>query len=111
MLRKTKEIKGAKLASRDVEIGHLKDFYFDDQTWTVRYLVADTGNWLPGRQVLLSPFAVTAIELEPHRIVAFNLSKAQIEQSPSIDEHKPISRQYELEYMQYYGWPDYVSGP
>src|SRR4249920_504606 len=111
MLRETKNLKGAKLAAQDGEIGHLKDLYFDDQNWTVRYLVADTGNWLPGRQVLLSPFAVTGIESEPHMAVRLNLTKKQIEESPSIEEHKPISRQYELEYLQYYGWPDYSPGP
>jgi hypothetical protein len=111
MLRKTKEIKGSKLAARDGEIGHVKDFYFDEQTWTVRYLVADTGDWLPNRKVLLSPFSVTGIELQAHKVVAIDLTKSQIEQSPSIEEHQPISRQYELEYLQYYGLPDYWPGP
>lgn len=111
MLQKTKDLKGARLAALDGDIGHVKDFYFDDQSWTVRYLVADTGHWLPNRQVLLSPFAVTAIESRPHRAVKLNLTKQQIQDSPSIEEHRPISRQYELEYLRYYGWPDYWPGP
>jgi hypothetical protein len=56
MLRKSKDIKEARLAALDGEIGHAKDFYFEDETWTIRNLVADAGNWLPNRQVLLSPF-------------------------------------------------------
>ena len=111
MLRKTKDLKGAPLAAQDGEIGHLKDFYFDDQTWTLRYLVADTGNWLPQRRVLLSPFAVTSLDTGPHKTVAVNLTKKQIEASPSIEEHKPISRQYEAQYAQYFGWPNYWPGP
>lgn len=111
MLHKTKELKGCKLAARDGEIGHLKDFYFDERDWAVRYLVADTGDWLPHRKVLVSPFAVTRIESGPHRAVAVNLTKKQIEECPSIEEHQPISRQYEAEYLQYYGWPDYWPGP
>lgn len=111
MLRKTKDLKGATLAARDGDIGHVKDFYFDERTWTVRYLVADTGQWLPNRRVLLSPFAVSRIENRPHSSVAINLTKKQIEESPSIEEHRPVSRQYEIEYMQYYGWPDYWPGP
>src|SRR5690242_13234114 len=110
MLRKTKDLKDAKIAALDGEIGHLKDFYFDEHTWTVRYLVANTGTWLPGRQVLLSPFGVTGIQCEPHPSVATNLTKKQIEESPSIEEHRPISRRYETEYLQYYGWPSYWPG-
>lgn len=111
MLRKTKDLKGMRLTALDGQIGHLKDFYFDDQTWTLRYLVADTGDWLPQRRVLLSPFAVTGIQLEPHKSVVVNLTRKQIEESPSIEEHKPISRQYEALYAQYYGWPNYWPGP
>ena len=99
MLRKTKELKGARLAARDGEIGHLKDFYFDDQSWTVRYLVAYTGEWLPNRQVLLSPFAVASIECQSHKVVKVDLTRQQIEESPSIEEHKPITRQYESQYL------------
>lgn len=111
MLRKTKELRGYRLGARDGEIGHLEDFYFDDHTWTVRYLVADTGNWLPHRKVLLSPFAVTGIHSSPHKTVEVNLTKKQIEDSPSIEAHKPISRQFEIKYFQYYRWPYYWPGP
>ena len=56
MLQSLKQLYGDKLGASDGEIGHVKDFYFDDQNWAVRYVVADTGSWLPGRQVLyLSP--------------------------------------------------------
>jgi hypothetical protein len=111
MLRKTRELIGYRLAARDGEVGRLKDFYFDDHTWTMRYLVADTGDWLPHRKVLLSPFAVSGVESGARKAVPVNLTKKQIEESPSIEEHKPISRQYEAEYLQYYGWPDYWPGP
>ncbi|HEV2393310.1 MAG TPA: PRC-barrel domain-containing protein [Verrucomicrobiae bacterium] len=111
MLRKTKELRHAKLSARDGKIGHLEDFYFDDQTWTMRYLAADTGDWLPQRKVLISPFAVAAIHLERHKAIEVNLTKKQIKDSPSIETHKPVSRQFEAEYFQYYGWPYYWPGP
>ena len=57
MLQSIKQLCGEKLGASDGDIGHVKDFYFDDQNWVVRYVVADTGNWLPGRQVLISPYA------------------------------------------------------
>ena len=55
MLSKAKTLKGYALHSRDGEIGKVKEFFFDDRHWTIRYLVADTGNWLTDRQVLISP--------------------------------------------------------
>jgi hypothetical protein len=55
MLQNIKELYGRKLAALDGDIGHVKDFYFDDENWVIRYLVADTGSWLTGRLVLLTP--------------------------------------------------------
>ena len=109
MLFKTKTLKGYKLDSLDGEFGDVKDFYFDDHHWTIRYLVANTGNWLTGRQVLISPYAlVAAIEAEEH--IAVDLTKKQIEDSPSLDSDKPVSRQFEESYYGYYGWPMYWGG-
>ena len=106
MLCKAKILKGYTLDSRDGEIGKVAEFYFDDRHWTVRYLVADTGNWLPGRQVLISPHALVAVLKEEQQIVV-DLTKEQIERSPSLDSDKPVSRQYEEAYYGYYGWPMY----
>jgi hypothetical protein len=46
MLRSIKRLFGDKLGGHDREIGHVKDFYFDDKHWAVRYVVADTGSWI-----------------------------------------------------------------
>jgi len=106
MLNKAKTLKGYKLDSRDGEIGKVKEFYFDDHHWTIRYLVADTGNWLTGRQVLISPYALIAVIKEEEHIT-IDLTKKQIENSPPLDADKPVSRQFEDAYYGYYGWPDY----
>ena len=58
MLRQAKDLNDYKLGARDGEIGKVKEFYFDDQSWAVRYLIADTGGWLSGRRVLISPYAL-----------------------------------------------------
>ena len=110
MLDKAETLKGYKLDSLDGEIGRVKDFYFDDRHWAVRYLVADTGNWLTGRQVLISPYALAALSKEKQHI-AINLTKKQIEDSPSLNSDKPVSRQFEEAYYGYYGWPMYWGGP
>jgi hypothetical protein len=110
MLNKVKSLKGYKLDSLDGEIGGVKEFYFDDQHWAIRYLVADTGNWLMGRQVLISPYALGVVSTEGHSI-SINLTNKQIEESPSLDSDKPVSRQFEEAYYGYYGWPAYWDGP
>ena len=110
MLNKAGTLTGYKLDSLDREIGKVKEFYFDDQHWTIRYLVADTGNWLTGRQVLISPYALGAVIAEEHHITV-DLTKEQIENSPSLDRDKPVSRQFEQAYYGHYGWPMYWDGP
>jgi len=109
MLRSIKQLYGDKLGASDGEIGQVKDFYFDDQNWAIRYLVADTGNWLPGRQVLISPHALGRLD-QTEKVLRVNLTRKQIEDSPSIESHKPVSRQYEEEYYRYYGWAYYWQG-
>jgi uncharacterized protein YrrD len=110
MLNKAKTLKGYKLDSLDGEIGKVKEFYFDDKHWTIRYLVADTGNWLTGRQVLISPYAMVGVNQDTQSI-AIDLTKRQIENSPSLNSDKPVSRQFEDAYYGYYGWPTYWDGP
>jgi hypothetical protein len=109
MLRSTKQLYGEKLGASDGEIGHVKDFYFDDQSWTVRYVVVDTGAWLPGRLVLISPHAFGSLP-PSGKVLRVNLTRKQIENSPSISLHQPVSRQYEEEYYRYFGWPFYWQG-
>jgi len=109
MLQNTKDLYGHKLAALDGEIGHVKDFYFDDQSWVIRYLVADTGSWLTGRLVLLSPHAFGSWD-QFGQILHLKLPIDKIEKSPSIESHKPVSRQNEIDYHRYYGWPAYWNG-
>jgi hypothetical protein len=109
MLQNIKDIYGNRLKALDGDIGHVKDFYFDDRTWAIRYLVADTGGWLTGRQVLLSPHAFAKWDRFEGALY-LKLNRIQIENSPPIESHMPISRQYEIEYYRYYGWPAYWNG-
>ena len=77
MLRSLKQLYGNKLGASDGEIGRIKDFYFDDQNWAIRYLIADTGTWLPGRQVLISPLSV-ASPAASGKIMDVGLTRKQI---------------------------------
>jgi hypothetical protein len=110
MLRQAKDFTNYKLRARDGDIGKAKEFYFDDVSWTVRYLVANTGGWLSCRLVLISPYALHPV-IEAEQVVPVDLTKKQIEDSPSLNTDEPVSRQYERQYYDYYGWPQYWVGP
>lgn len=109
MLIKAKTLKDYKLNGVDGEIGSVKEFFFDDKFWTVRYLVANTGNWFTNRQVLISPYLIQSVDKDA-KIVNINLTKQQIYDSPEWESDKPVSRQYEESYNTYYGTPVYWGG-
>ncbi|MCJ7685043.1 MAG: PRC-barrel domain-containing protein [Desulfobacteraceae bacterium] len=109
MLRSVKEIYNYVLEAEDGEIGRCKDFLFDDRFWTVRYMVADTGKWLPGRKVLISPVSLGEPDWNS-RLFQVKLTKEQIENSPSIDSDTPVSRRYEIKWFDYYAYPYYWGG-
>jgi len=106
MLRNAKELEQFELRARDGKIGHVVDFFFDDQRWTVRYLVVDTGTWLDSRKVLISPVAVSRAEWDS-RLLPLNLTQYQVRHSPRIDTEQPVSREHEAALLQYYNWPSY----
>lgn len=109
MLRNVKDLRGYKILASDGEIGKVHEFYFDDQTWMIRYLVVETGSWLFERRVLLSPIALG----QPHwdsRLFPVKLTMMQVKNSPLVDTDKPVSRQLEVELHNYYNWPYYWVG-
>jgi hypothetical protein len=103
-------LKGLVIRATDGELGTVDHFYFDDDTWAIRYLVAETGGWFGGRPVLISPFSVIHADLLAGRLDVA-LTKKQVEHSPDTDTHKPISRQHEAAYLGYYEYPYYWGGP
>jgi hypothetical protein len=109
MLHSIQQLYGAELDATDGHIGQVKDFYFEDSTWAVRYLVAETGSWLAGRQVLISPHALDRLD-RTDNFLRVNLTRQQIENSPLIASHQPITREFEEAYYRYYGWPYYWEG-
>lgn len=90
----------------DGDIGEVTDGYFDDERWVIRYLVVSTGSWLGGRDVLVSPYSVDRV-VEADSAIVTRLTRKQVEESPSIDTAKPISRQQEESYLGYFGYPVY----
>lgn len=108
MLRSVKTLEGFAIGATDGSVGKVKDFYFDDQAWAIRYVVVDTSSWL-GHEVLLSPHGIGTPDWTA-QVLPAKVTKEQIKHSPGIDTDKPISRQYERSYLGYYGYPYYWGG-
>jgi uncharacterized protein YrrD len=106
MLRHESDINGYAIHASDGPIGTVSDFLFDDVTWRVRWLVVDTGGWLPGRIILLPPAALALVNHVGHQ---FNvkLTKQQVKDCPDIDSHRPVSREREASLYGYYGLSPY----
>ncbi len=94
------------LLAVDGAIGSVEDFYFDDTTWAVRFLVLNARGLFNSKRVLISPVAIGEID-EEQRTINIELTCDQIENSPAINVDSPVSRQYEKEYYQYYHWTPY----
>jgi hypothetical protein len=110
MLRSVRELVGYTLLASDGEIGACADFLFDDRDWVIRYMVADTRRWLPGRKVLISPAALAEPDWNT-RLFPVQLGREQIKDSPALEEHAPVSRTYERNYHEFFGYGLYWEGP
>jgi hypothetical protein len=108
MLRSTHELTGYTLAAADGNIGTAKDFLFDEDKWAIRWLVADTGTWLPKRKVLISPVSLHQPQWRD-KCFPVQLTKEQIENAPDIQTHEPVSRTYERKFFNHFAWPYYWS--
>ncbi len=109
MLIKASATKGYQIVASDGSIGTVSDLLFDDATWTVRWLVVETGTWLMNRQVLLPASAIGRPDVSA-RTLTVNLTKAQVKDSPDVDSHRPVSRQQEVNIYDFYGVSPYWGG-
>jgi hypothetical protein len=109
MLRNMRDIEDYSVTATDGIVGYVKDLYFDDESWVVRYLIVDTGAWLSQRRVLISPISID----QPNwttKTLPVSITREQVQNSPDIDTDKPVSRQHERGYLGYYGYPYYWRG-
>lgn len=109
MLRSDKDLYGLVVEGTDGSIGCISDLLFDDQAWTIRFLMVETDAWLGGRKVLISPIAAGEPDWN-RRLLPVSLTREQVRKSPDVDSHKPVSRQHEIEQNTYYGHPYYWGG-
>ena len=100
---------GYEIHAQDGHVGHLEDFVIDDEEWRVRYLIVGTRNWLPGKQVLISPEWIKEISFT-RREVFVNATCEQIKDAPEYDPDQPVSRALEGRLYEYYGYKTYWEG-
>jgi uncharacterized protein YrrD len=106
MLQSVNHLHGFTIHAQDGELGAVKDVYLDEGHWTIRYLVVDTGKWLPGRLVLISPSSAKGVDWL-RRTILVDLTCDQVRNSPDVATDKPVFRQHEEALSAYYGWPAY----
>jgi hypothetical protein len=97
---------GYRIQAADGELGRVEDHVFDDQTWSIQYLVAATGPWLFGRRTLIPRQALGQPDWTDN-CFPVSLTQEQIRNAPGIDTNAPVSRRRELEYLTYFGWLPY----
>ncbi|MEO8000349.1 MAG: PRC-barrel domain-containing protein [Arenimonas sp.] len=110
MLRNLNDLQDYAIRATDGDIGYVKDFYIDDLAWVIRYFVVETGTWHSSRKVLISPFAFGNPNWQ-EKILPVAITREQVSNSPDIDTDKPVSRQHENDYLGFYEYPFYWSGP
>lgn len=105
-LRSSNEVSTYRMSAKDTELGLVHGLIIETSTWTIRYLIVDTGEWLTGKHVLLVPQAIQAIEWLNHSMKA-NVTADAIRNCPAYDETAELTRDYEAFLHDYYGWPAY----
>jgi sporulation protein YlmC with PRC-barrel domain len=106
MLRSLKELERYKVNATDGNIGSVVNFLLDDQRWTVRYLVVETGSFFSERRVLITPISFRQVDWATKQFhLALTMDK--VKGSPNVDIDMPVSRQHERDYYGYYGYPYY----
>jgi hypothetical protein len=105
-LRSTAEVSNYYIEAHDGDIGHVEDFLIDDETWTIRYLVIDTRNWLPGKKVVVSPKWIQSVSWSDSK-VRVDLSRDAIKNAPEYRGSASLNRDYEKQLHDHHRRPEY----
>ena len=111
---------GCPVETSDGRVGAVKDFLFDDQSWKIRWMAVETGDWLSGRRILIHPSAIAPLDLARPAsgrlpmmsmgdtlVIIVGLTKHEIEASPDLREDEPVTDQMQARLYDHYGWDPY----
>jgi sporulation protein YlmC with PRC-barrel domain len=109
MLRSIKSLEGNAIGATDGTVGKLTDFYFDDRSWAIRYLVINTSNWWVGHRVLVSPEWIRDVRWSDSTVTV-DLRRQSIKDAPAYDDNALLDRDTEKNLYNHYGrdayWQD-----
>jgi uncharacterized protein YrrD len=91
-----KSILGRHIQANDGEIGYAEDIIIDDERWKVHFIVVNTGNWWPGKKVLVAPIWISLIALDEPRIYT-KLTQETIQNSPEFNTSTMLDRSLMLQ--------------
>ena len=100
------EVHGYAVQATDGDIGKIDDFFFDETEWRIRYLLVDTGPWIFGKEVLISPEWVENVSWT-ERDVQVKVMREQVKDSPEYNPQRTVDREHETMLYTYYGYPGY----
>jgi len=104
-LRSMNEVTDYTVQATDGAVGQVDDFVIDDEPWVIRYMVVDTGNWWPGKKVIVSPRWIAHVDWKNSNVYT-NLSRESVKNAPEFEADK-LDRAYEAELYQHYGRDNY----
>jgi hypothetical protein len=82
-VRGLRDVTNCRVRAADGLLGQVHDALFDDETWSMRYLVVNMQAWLPDRLVLVSPHWLTKVSWPDHEI-RVDLTREIIKKSPKV---------------------------
>lgn len=100
-LRSNREVTGYGVGTKNGEFGYVDDFLIDTKVWVVRYLVLNTGDFLPGRKVIVAAHWVKEISWD-NRSVSFDLNIDTLRNGPAYDSSILLTRDFERRVYEYY---------
>jgi uncharacterized protein YrrD len=86
MLRGISDLKRLTIAGADGNLGSVGDVYFDDRSWSVRYLEVEADTWFPGGRVFVPPVFVRSSDSTTLRVAS---SKAQVKVNSMVHPGDP----------------------
>lgn len=108
MKRSLKELKNYSIQATDGEKGKVKNFLFDEESWVIRYLEADMGNFFSKKKVLIPRMYLGEPQWDKKHFPV-DLTVERIKKAPGLEFDLPVSRKYEKELLMHYGlhpyWP------
>ena len=114
MKKSLKNLTGYSLEGNDGTKGKVKDFLFNEETWTIRYMDSDITGVDHRKRVLIPRFFLGSPDWQEKQI-SVALNKKEIESCPDLEEKSPVSRAYERELNKHYHiadyWPSMYTAP